>query len=183
MFRFVAGLLALLASASIASAEDWPTRPDPSLTPGAVDEAITIDEICDTIWGDEQRVITAEDKAAVLAAYHFNVRQCPLTEIKRNNVRRKVRRSEFDHLVSCELGGAGCKHRGATVRKNLWPQCYEPVEKVKAQQAWGAHKKDRLENELHRRVCAARSPELLSEYRRKIAADWIALYGEIFGDD
>jgi hypothetical protein len=164
MFRFVAGMLALLASASIASAQDWPARPDPLLTPGAVRPAMTVDAICATAWGKDARHVTAAMKREVLAPYHADAKACPAGRI------------EIDHLIPRELGGAD-------VVDNLWPECYEPVDRDKSKQAWGAHKKDRLENELHRRVCAARSPELLSEYRREIAADWIALYGEIFGDE
>jgi hypothetical protein len=42
---------------------------------------------------------------------------------------------------------------GADDEANLWPECYEVVKSSKSQQADGAHKKDRLETELHKRVC------------------------------
>jgi hypothetical protein len=164
MPRCLAALLALLASASIASAQDWPTRPDPQLTPGTVRGDVPFAAVCATPWGKDARHVTPAMRRQVIAAYHADPKRCPTGRI------------ELDHLISREL-------LGADAVQNLWPECYETVERDKAQQAWGAHKKDRLENELHRRVCAARSPALLAEYQRKIAADWIALYREIFGDD
>ena len=83
---------------------------------------------------------------------------------------------EIDHLISRELGGADDI-------KNLWPECYEPVNKNRGKQSDGAHKKDRLENELHKRVCTPRSMTLLRGYQTKMASDWIALYREIYGDE
>jgi hypothetical protein len=72
---------------------------------------------------------------------------------------------------------------GPTARaKNLWPQCYEPTNKDKSKQADGAHKKDRLEVKLNKRVCKAKSTALLKQYQRKIRTNWISLYHEIYDD-
>jgi hypothetical protein len=118
--------------------------------------------------------VTKAMKQTVIDKYDFDVRACPLTRYGG----KRSHRVEIDHLVSRELGGAD-------VVDNLWPQCYEIVKKDKTEQADGAYKKDRLENQLHKLVCAA-SPSnrqaLLSEYQRKIASDWIVLYHEIYGD-
>jgi hypothetical protein len=65
------------------------------------------------------------------------------------------------HLIYRDIGGADDI-------ENLWPQCREPVNKDKSKQANGAHMKDRLEVELNKRVCEARSDTFLKEYQRKI---------------
>lgn len=64
---------------------------------------------------------------------------------------------EFDHLIPRELGGAD------DIR-NLWPQ---PLSEA-------VHKKDPLENVLHRRVCAG---EISLEFAQEaISSDWFAAY-------
>lgn len=72
---------------------------------------------------------------------------------------------EEDHLISLEIGGH------PTDPKNLWPQHWSPP--------WGAHDKDRLENALHRDVCAGR--ETLAQAQHEIATNWIAAYQKRFG--
>lgn len=66
---------------------------------------------------------------------------------------------EVDHLVSLEIGGADDV-------KNLWPQPSQPKP--------GFHEKDKLENWLHRQICAGKMPP--EEAQSAIAADWYALY-------
>jgi hypothetical protein len=63
---------------------------------------------------------------------------------------------EIDHLIPLELGGSNAI-------TNLWPQ-----------PAPAFRRKDRLENELHRQVCAGLMPLELAQ--TKIALDWLALY-------
>jgi len=62
---------------------------------------------------------------------------------------------EVDHLVPLELGGSNDLG-------NLWPEA-----------APGFHDKDRVEDELHARVCSGRMT--LEEAQREIAADWTTL--------
>jgi hypothetical protein len=64
-----------------------------------------------------------------------------------------------DHLISLELGGSNSL-------KNLWPESYSGE--------WNAHVKDKLENDLHRRVCKGEVD--LKDAQREIATDWIAAY-------
>jgi hypothetical protein len=59
---------------------------------------------------------------------------------------------EIDHLVSLELGGSNS-------RANLWPEISP-----------GYHRKDAIENSLHRAVCAHRVS--LGAAQREIARDW-----------
>jgi hypothetical protein len=68
---------------------------------------------------------------------------------------------ELDHLVSRELAGADDA-------KNLWPQ---PIAEARL--------KDRLENLLHKKVCAGEIS--LAEAQREIGADWYAAYKKYFG--
>ncbi len=71
---------------------------------------------------------------------------------------------ELDHLVSLELGGTNA-------RANLFPEAAAPFP--------GAGEKDRLENELHDRVCAGTLRLRVAQQR--IARDWVAEYHRIFG--
>jgi hypothetical protein len=59
---------------------------------------------------------------------------------------------EVDHLIPLELGGSNDL-------ANLWPEA-----------APGFHDKDRVEDELHRRVCAGTMT--LTDAQRTIATDW-----------
>jgi hypothetical protein len=63
---------------------------------------------------------------------------------------------ELDHLVSLEIGGA------PTDPLNLWPEPYAEPD--------GARDKDKVEDSLHRIVCAGKLP--LAEAQRRIATDW-----------
>jgi hypothetical protein len=63
---------------------------------------------------------------------------------------------ELDHLIPRELGGADDV-------ANLWPQPWPD-----------AHKKDRLENALHRLVCTGALP--LADAQAQIRADWRAAF-------
>ena len=62
---------------------------------------------------------------------------------------------EVDHLIPLELGGSNAL-------ANLWPEA-----------APGFHDKDRVEDELHARVCSGRMT--LEAAQREIAADWTEL--------
>jgi hypothetical protein len=71
---------------------------------------------------------------------------------------------EIDHLIPLDLGGAD-------VAANLWPESY--------QTPGAARMKDRLENFLHREVCAGHVP--LREAQRAIAQDWRVAYRTYLG--
>lgn len=152
-------------------AYSFDTHPRWHLTPGLARNDLTIHQICTTKWGSDIRSVTARMKTDVAEAYHFNLNTCPHT-IRKG---KAMRRAEIDHLIPRSLGGAD------DVR-NLWPQCYEPVRKVKSQQADGANKKDRLESYLHQVVCHPESEALLWQYQQQISHDWLALYHAIYGN-
>ena len=70
---------------------------------------------------------------------------------------------EVDHLISLELGGS---NDGT----NLWPQSYCGTN--------NAHDKDKLENELHRRVCKGQMQ--LIDAQMCIKTDWVMCYLKTF---
>lgn len=69
---------------------------------------------------------------------------------------------EEDHLISLEIGGS------PTSPQNLWPEPYNPPG------GWGAHKKDQLENTLHKMVCSGAIS--LSDAQKAISTDWVKSY-------
>ena len=71
---------------------------------------------------------------------------------------------EVYHLIPLELGGDN------TIA-NLWPEAAEPTP--------GFHQKDKVENYLHRQVCAGAMS--LANAQRQIATDWIAVWKQIEG--
>jgi hypothetical protein len=70
---------------------------------------------------------------------------------------------ELDHFVALELGG------NATSPANLWPEAYLPTP--------GAHEKDKVENYLHKQVCAGAMT--LADAQRQIRTDWLAVWNQI----
>jgi hypothetical protein len=122
--------------------------PDARLTPGKADPALTAGKLCaKTFRTSSVRAVSQATKRKVYAAYHMAVgkKPCPC---------------EIDHLISLEIGGSNDP-------KNLWPQSF-------GTKPWNAHVKDRLENQLHKLVCAGQLP--LADAQHQIAADWIAAY-------
>lgn len=144
-------LFAAFAAAIALAGAVPPDRPDPHLTPGVADPAVTQANIDATIcvhgYTARVRNVPESVKRAVFAEYGIDPHGpgAPF---------------EIDHLISLELGGAN-------VVPNLWPQSY-------VTQPWNAHLKDRLENRLHALVCARKLP--LAEAQRAIASDWEAAY-------
>lgn len=132
--------------------------PDPRLTPGATNPAVTEATIGSTIcrrgWTRTVRPpvsYTEPLKRRLMNAYGY--------------AGRRLRDFELDHLIPLELGGAPADPR------NLWPEPWR--------EPWGAHVKDRLENALRREVCAGALP--LAEAQRMIATDWERAYCRIIG--
>jgi hypothetical protein len=126
-----------------------PLRPDPQLTPGATLEVTTAD-MCVPGYTKTVRAVPDPVKRQVYAAYGIQT--------------HAPGEYEVDHLIPLELGGSNAV-------ANLWPQSYRT-------QPWNAHVKDRLENELHRLVCAGQLP--LDTAQHDIATDWIAAYQTYF---
>ena len=71
---------------------------------------------------------------------------------------------EVDHLIPLELGGSN------SIR-NLFPEAALPRP--------GFHEKDRLENRLHRKVCAGQMS--LASAQRRFKRNWLLAYRREFG--
>jgi hypothetical protein len=119
--------------------------PDTSLTPGAMDDRVTQDNIAATIcksgYTKTVRKVSSRTKSRVLAEYHVS----------------KGDRSNYtiDHLIALELGGSNDI-------ANLWP---EPKKGDK-----NSHSKDAIENTLHSLVCSG--TVTLADAQNAIATDW-----------
>lgn len=148
--RALALFLTLLVSAAVAQ--------DARLTPGVARHDLTQKQVCTTKWGKDQRHVTAEMKRQVFESYGIACK--PLTA-KRGPA---CGGWEIDHSISRELGGADDV-------ANLWPQPYAG--------AWNARMKDRLENRLHKEVCAGHLT--LGAAQERIRSDWRGTYVEYFG--
>jgi hypothetical protein len=171
------GLSALSMHASLGGTPDphpakidnaLPVEPDPAITPGVIDPALTKEIICDpTHHTKSDRHVTDADKAAaylrygmvvpkvqkampsgkVSTVYNFHVGYCATAE-----------GCEVDHLVSIENGGSN-------EAGNLWPEIYSGT-------IWTAHPTDIVENRLHKLVCIGRIE--LAEDQHTLQTDWIA---------
>ena len=122
--------------------------PDASCTPGAIDPAVTQaniqQTICTTGYTGGIRPpasVTDTFKQQALAEYGLPY----------------DRSTEYDHLVSLQLGGANAV-------SNLWP------EPNRSGAPGTTNPKDAVENSLHRAVCSGRIT--LAEAQLAIATDW-----------
>lgn len=140
-------MLAVIAAAALTM------LPNPVLTPGALNPAVTQANIQQTVcahgWTKTIRPkasFTNRLKAQQLAAL--------------GGAGVDPRSVEEDHLVSLELGGAPADP------KNLWPEPWDGP--------WGAHRKDVLETFLKRQVCAGKMS--LAEAQAEVRTDWVSAY-------
>lgn len=128
---------------------DGNSLPDRGCTPGAVWAAVTQSNIkttiCKTGWTSTVRPqSTTAAKTKTLAAYSLDPKQSRVTE--------------YDHLISLELGGAPSDTR------NLWT---EP--NIAGARSF-ANPKDGVENALNRAVCLGKVR--LIEAQIAVALDW-----------
>ncbi|HTI17625.1 MAG TPA: hypothetical protein VL598_08170 [Trinickia sp.] len=145
---FLFSLLACL------SAPGWAADlPNPSLTPGAVNGAVTQANIEQTIC------VRGYTKGIRPPAHYTNrLKKEQLAEYGYPDVNPK--HYEEDHLIPLEIGG------NPTDPRNLWP---EP-----RLSQYSAKVKDALENRLHRLVCSGQVP--LLQAQEEIATNWITAY-------
>jgi hypothetical protein len=132
--------------------------PNRDLTPGAIDPAVTEDNVQSTICvpGYTKTVrpperFTNRLKVQIMAAY---------------NRGRDLRDYELDHFIPLELGGC------PDCVSNLWPEPYDTI--------LGAKQKDRVENFLHRQVCSGEIS--LKDAQAAITGDWVRVYNQIGPD-
>jgi len=124
-------------------------------TPGALNPAVSQSTIarpiCRRGWSGTVRPpgsITAREKRLSMRAY---------------GERSPASSYEYDHLVALSLGGA------VNDRRNLWP---EPD--YANPSGFYLNPKDRLEQSLHRMVCAGSMR--LSQAQSLLASDWVAAF-------
>jgi hypothetical protein len=127
--------------------------PDRACSPGAVFVGVSLATICTPGYPARVRSVGTDERASIFREYGLPFRSYG-------------RAYEVDHIVSLELGGSNDA-------ANLYPEAAAP--------APGYHVKDRLENHLHRLVCAGQLP--LGSVQRDIARNWVALYRQVYGVD
>jgi hypothetical protein len=125
--------------------------PDPKQTVGAV-RNVSVTELCTT---STTLVRNVPDSEKNLVFHNYGLKGNDRSVCKEGY--------EIDHLISLELGGDNSP-------TNLWPQSYCGKN--------NAHDKDKLENELHRRVCKGQMK--LIDAQSCIKTDWITCYTKTF---
>lgn len=150
----MARLLSILLFSMAAFGQSHPTIPDPKLTPGATNPAVTQATIKQTIckpgYTSTVRNVTEAEKKQVMQRYGL-----PLTDLHL---------LEIDHWESLEIGGSNDI-------TNLWPQYYTGPSGY-----LGARQKDVIETSLHRQVCAGTITLLQAQQE---IHSWTTLYLEL----
>lgn len=145
-------LIALAIAGAPVPAPTSAYLPDHSVTPGALNPAVTLSTLHSTVcvhgWTKTIRPP---------ASYTTKLK---ITQMRAFGLPGPPSLYEEDHLVSLEIGG------NPTDPANLWPEPWNGQ--------WGAHKKDRLENLLKKLVC--NGTVTLGEAQHAIATDWVATY-------
>ena len=117
----------------------------------------------------QARIVTLHDLCTTSTSLVRNVPESTKNQVFANYKMKGNDRSicqegfEIDHLISLELGGSNDI-------KNLWPQSYCGEN--------GAHKKDKLENELHKQVCSEKLT--LDDAQKCISSDWEMCYIKVY---
>jgi hypothetical protein len=131
--------------------------PDPVRTPGAVNPDINQDDIDQTICNPQWSTRSVRPPAHYTDRLKFEQME------EYGDSDTNPRDYEEDHLIPLELGG------NPTDPNNLWPEPFDT-----SIPDGGARSKDRVENYLHREVCAG--DLTLEEAQRGIASDWYKVY-------
>ena len=176
---------ALLIVAGIVSAVVWlaqsaPTSPSPSAAPTSVPPAVARAGLPDPQLtpGDSNPDVTQKTIRTTICKKNWTKRIRPPAAFTNGLKKRQIGQYgyadtepahyEEDHLIPLELGGAP---RSA---KNLWP---EPLTAALSDGvSVGADVKDRLEDDLNRKVCAGAMT--LAAARQEIAIDWVAAWNQ-----
>lgn len=134
--------------------------PDLGKTPGVSRAGLSKATICATTWGKDARHVTQAMKDQVFALYGFSGYDDARCEPDTHG-----KTCEIDHLISRELGGAD-------EVENLWPESY-------GSSPYNAHLKDKLENRLHKEMCAGHIG--LKAARDMLVNDWRKAYRVYYG--
>lgn len=139
-----------------AVAPESAAMPNPKFTPGALNPAVTQQNLDETICrrGGYTKSIRPPE------SYTHDLKVKQIKEYGYTDTR--LYDYEEDHLISLELGGS------PDSPKNLWPEPHHVMG------GWGSYAKDKLENKLHAMVCHGEMP--LAQAQHEIATDWISSY-------
>lgn len=140
--------------------------PDAHLTPGATNPNITQATIAQTICNPHWSTKSIRPSTR----YTRKIKRMVMNQYRYTD--GDPRDYELDHLISLELGG------NPTDVRNLWP---EPWTIDILGEDFGAHTKDKVENYLHKEVCAG--DITLVEAQHEIATNWIAVYKHMEDSD
>lgn len=141
------------------TADRLPGEPDPVLTPGALNPAVTQATIGSTIcvsgW-------TATIRPP--SSYTTNLKKQQIVQYTYTDT--STADYEEDHLISLELGGA------PTDPRNLWPEPY--TASLPDGRPTGAHTKDGFETQLKNKVCSGTIS--LAAAQSEIGDHWVHAY-------
>lgn len=149
---------AIYYSTTLMASPNNPYLPNASLTPGAINTAITQENIQKTICVHN---FTSTERPPI--AYTTKLKRVQIGQYNNNDI--ILNHYEEDHLISLELGG------NPTNPRNLWPESYATN--------CGAKTKDNIENRLHMLVCSYKIT--LKQAQDEISTDWIKSYNDHIG--
>jgi hypothetical protein len=130
--------------------------PNPRITPGAINPAVTQANLGDTICRKGGYTSTIRPPESYTHDLKVKgIQQYGYTD-------NRLRDYEEDHLVSLEVGGS------PDSPQNLWPEPHHVVGN------WGSYTKDALENKLHELICSGRLSLAQAQYEE--AHDWVSAY-------
>lgn len=149
MTRLLIPLVLIITALTIPKA--WAgDLPDPKLTPGVM-RNVDLKTLCTTST-KAVRLTTPAMKSAVYKAYGIKPRHAPECTGTGHSC------YEIDHKYALEDAGDDDVN-------NLWPQAYDG--------AWNAHQKDKLENLIHKKLCAG---ELTIPQGQQLLDNWTDSY-------
>ena len=156
----IISILAIFASSNISNADSHVNYlPISSITPGALNPAVTQSTIASTIC-----VVGYTAKIRPSSSYTTALKKKQLATTYSRYGTIQTSLVEEDHLIPLEIGGSPKDTR------NLWPELWNGT--------WGAHKKDVLENKLHLMICARLIT--LAQAQQAFATNWIDAYNNYF---
>jgi hypothetical protein len=153
---------ALPPSGAGSPADRLPGEPDPTLTPGALNPAITQSTIHSTICVSGWTATIRPSESYTNSLKVKQIGQYGYTNTSTAGY-------EEDHLISLELGGAPADAR------NLWPEPY--TASLADGRPTGAHTKDGFETKLKKEVCAGALT--LAAAQAAIGDHWVHAYYSI----
>lgn len=157
-----AAAFTLLAGCGTLRSEELNPLPNKERTPGVTNPDITQENIHDTICAHG---VWTTKSIRPPVKYTNQLKRKQIEEYGYEDSNPKL--YEEDHLIPLTLGGNPRDPR------NLWPQPYTGE--------YGAHQKDKLENQLNVEVCAG--VMTLKEGQECIAKDWVACFRKLFEGD